>query len=134
MYEVMTQSLRSLFDNVVVKTILAFIFAVFQDHANWILVIVLLMFLDFGSGISASWQRKEKIESLGFRRTMNKVVSYFAFLSATSLVAYGFEELSWIANAAYAFVALTELKSIAENTGHLDFWETIKSKLPKRNE
>jgi len=118
-----------LLTNPVLKTILAFIFAVFADHAKWILVISLLMVLDFISGVVSSRIKGNKIISLGFRKTMDKFVSYFSFLAATSLVAYGFPELDWIATAAYAFVALTELKSIAENSGQTDFLEVIKNRL-----
>jgi len=94
-----------------------------------LLSVLLLIVIDFFTGIGSAIKRKEGISSRKMRNTLNK----FLFYSLTLLAAHIVEvkitpALPWL-NIVSGFVALTELRSIFENFNvifGLNIWTYVK--------
>lgn len=97
------------------KGIIAALGALFASETQLVLLVVILVILDFLSGIFAALRRGEKIESWGFRQTGVKTIEYIVLLTGCTMVSNSFEVVNWLGKTAYLFVSLTELKSIFEN-------------------
>lgn len=91
--------------------------------------VLLLIVIDFLTGIGAAIKVKEGISSKKMRNTLNK----FLFYSLTLLAAHVVElkitpALPWL-NIVSGFVALTELRSVFENFNRifgLNLWNYVK--------
>ena len=100
--------------------------------------VIILITVDFVTGVWAAKKRGEKITSWGWRRTIHtKMVPYYIALLCAHLVDLTIfkgtvlESLQ-LMKATAAFIAGAELKSVFENLGSisgLDFWTFIKEKL-----
>ena len=86
-----------------------------QVEIKLIAVITLLIILDLISGLWASRLKHVPITSFRLRRTARKVYEYCVFLIAFTAVSNVFDWLAWVKMGAFAFVAITELKSVTEN-------------------
>lgn len=91
--------------------------------------VLLLIVIDFLTGIGAAFKEKEAVSSKKMRNTINK----FMFYSLTLLAAHVVElkitpALPWL-KIVSGFVALTELRSIFENFNRifgLNLWNYVK--------
>lgn len=98
--------------------------------------LVILMVVDFITGVTKSWVKKEAVTSKGFRDTVSKFIQYGALLIITHAVTH-FEVdgqavgkgLDWLVKLAYEFLIFIEVKSIYENVTEinprLDFIKVI---------
>lgn len=91
--------------------------AVFAPIQASLVTVVVLIFADLITGIWAAYKRDEQITSSGLRRTISKLILFEAglalgFLAETYLL-YGTLPL---AKLIAGMIAMTELKSISENT------------------
>lgn len=92
--------------------------------------VLLLVVIDFLTGIGAAWKKKEGVSSRKMINTVNK----FLFYSLTLLAAHVVElkitpALPWLQVVA-GFIAITELRSIFENFNSifgLNVWEYVKA-------
>lgn len=98
--------------------------------------IILLICIDFGTGIGASWKRKRAIRASMMVNTVSKFFFYFLVI----LAAHATEEKVLSAlpmlQIVSGFIALTELKSIFENFNTifgLNLWEYLKQILNRKN-
>jgi hypothetical protein len=82
---------------------------------NLVVLIVLLVMIDTTTGVMGAIRRKDRITSLGLRQTIVKCLEYGALLVGFTLVGNAWSYLQWMSEAAFVYVALTELKSIVEN-------------------
>lgn len=109
----------------------------FLPIGHYLIITVVLVLVDFGTGVAAARHRKEELRSRGFARTILKIGLY----SAAVLLSHGMDlvffapqglsfGLVWIVA---ALIGLTEFKSNLENiatvTG-LDIWSVIASRIP----
>lgn len=105
--------------------------------SHYLIITVVLVLVDFFTGVAAARHRKEELRSRGFARTILKIGLY----SAAVLLSHGMDlvffapqglsfGLVWIVA---ALIGLTEFKSNLENiatvTG-LDIWSAIASRIP----
>ena len=80
-----------------------------------IVVVSFLVVIDFFTGIMAARRRGQAVRSIGLRQTAVKVVEYAALLVVFTSLANTYSILSWMQEASYVYVCLTEAKSIVEN-------------------
>ncbi len=91
-----------------------------------IVLLSLLLIVDTITGMLAARRNGIRITSRGMRDTIKKILEYTALLITFSAIAAAFEVLVWMREAAFAYVALTEAKSIIENVyGERGVWESI---------
>jgi len=107
--------LTGLKENFAIKAVLAVLGSLFASDPQLVALVVILVVMDFLTGVYAAKVRKETINSKGFRQTVVKVIEYFFLLAGCTAVANSFDIINWIDEIAYMFTALTELKSIVEN-------------------
>lgn len=134
-----TYPLVSLWDDSLVKGILAALGALFASDIQLILLVSILVIIDFITGVWAAHGRGEKVASWGFRQTGIKTVEYTVLLACTTMVANSFDVVEWLGTLAFLFVSLTELKSIMENLTDDDsaagrVWVLLKKELSKRED
>ena len=90
---------------------------------QYILFIVLLLVLDFLSGITKAWRNGEKISSFKMRATIVKFVEFTIFLLAVSglVNAFSIEGVEMVGDVvqstAFFIVCVIEITSIVENLG-----------------
>lgn len=95
----------------------------FDMHGYGVLVVVILWFGDFFSGMIRAHREGKKIKfSHGLRRSLQKAVEYIFIAGTAALIANGFGHLPYIGGAlehlgvlALLIIALTEGASIIEN-------------------
>lgn len=103
----------------------------------FILLLLLLVFADMATGITAAKHRGEAINSKGMRRTVRKIIGYFAAIVCVHgcdfvfevQKSYGFDMTFSVA----ALIALTELKSVLENVSSytgIEIWKNFTDSLP----
>lgn len=80
-----------------------------------VVLVVLLIVVDTIAGTAAAWRRGRKITARRLRGLPIKVLEYTTLLLTFSVVATAFDFLGWLQEAAFAYVALTEAKSIVEH-------------------
>lgn len=80
-----------------------------------VLAVTALVFIDFVTGVMASRKRKEKITSLKARQTGIKIIEYFMVLFSITLISNMADQINFIQQFAFIFLAMIELKSIVEN-------------------
>lgn len=91
-----------------------------------IVLVCVLVLLDLTTGIYASIKRGDPITARRLRSTITKTLQYIAILLTFSIIAAAFEVLTWMREAAFAYVALIESKSITENVyGDTEFWTGV---------
>lgn len=117
----------------------------FYTQPTWgaMVTIVVLVGVDWVTGLWAAKKRGEKITSWGWRRTIHgKILPYQIAVLCSHLVDLNIFkgtllEPIQLMKATAAFIAGAELKSVFENLGSisgLDFWTFIKDKLqPKKD-
>ncbi len=97
-----------------------------------LIAVTLLIFIDFISGVWASYKEKKPITSNGFRRTIVKMLAYqSAILVSFLLETYLLDGIPMV-KVITGLIGITEGKSFFENirriTG-IDFWSQLISKL-----
>lgn len=101
------------------KAIISIVYAatieLVKADVRLIAVVSFLVLIDLVTGVMAAVRRGERIRSLGMRQTIVKVIEYALLLLVFSALANSFSLLYWMQEAAFAYVALTEAKSIVEN-------------------
>jgi len=106
----------------------AFLLPVFEMKEALISLLLLLIF-DFATGVYAAYRNKKDVNSAGIFKTAVKITFYFVLISAAfhteNAVPFGFIDDSVI-----AFLAVTELISILENTSKAGY--AIPRKLMKK--
>lgn len=108
-----------------VLTTLDLAWGLIQTRAELVVLLVLLVSIDFISGIWRSWIHDEEIKSRIMRRTVVKVLEYMVVLSVAIMVTRAFEfegvprAISIIVGQldiwCFLFVALIEARSVLEN-------------------
>jgi phage-related holin len=106
--------------------------------SHYIVFTMVLVLVDFASGVAAARHRGEPLRSRGFARTIQKISLYCGGI----LLAHGMDlvffapkgwsfDLVWIVS---GFIALSEFKSNLENiatvTG-VDIWSAIADRIPR---
>lgn len=109
-----------------------------QPTYSAMFTVVVLVGVDWATGIWSAKKRGEKIDSWGWRRTIySKIIPYQIAILCSHLVDINillgtiFEPIQ-LMKATSAFIAGAELKSVFENLGSisgLDFWTFIKERL-----
>lgn len=107
--------LEGLADGWTWKALVAILSALFATPPQLIVLICFLIIADLVAGLYNALRRGRKIRSLKLRQTVTKSLEYTAILLVFSGISNSFELLSWMQTTAFAFVALTEAKSIFEN-------------------
>lgn len=94
---------------------------IFAD-SDYLIWLVIVMGLDFLTGVTKAWKNKEAITSKGFRNTVSKCIQYGSFLVLTHILTHfqvGGEnpnvKWEWLERIAYEFLLLVEVKSVYEN-------------------
>jgi len=112
---------------------------VFSDW-SYLPSLMILIGIDFATGVTAAWKHNEAITSKGWRNTIVKIVQYASFLIVTHIIV-NFElngekvqlPIAWITEGAYVFLIAIEVKSVYENltriNSNLDFLKPIIKKL-----
>jgi len=106
-------------------------------------VLVLIMLLDFCTGVTRSWVQGREITSKGFRESIGKVVQYGAFLIVTQLLvsihvagevikSVGIANPETLITFSYMVLIITEIKSVYENITGINPKLDIVGKLSKR--
>lgn len=113
--------------------ILAELKIVLASDATYVTALVLLITIDFITGIYSSFKSKIPITSLGIRSTFVKSIEYMFVLIPLTILSNMALELSWIQTWAYVFVCATEIKSIGENIPSMNkmftsLWAIIKDR------
>lgn len=144
--------IMSIFDNLGIKAITAFSLQVFSELGlgeiytdlitsppKLIVLVILLVFIDFISGIIKSVKKREVITSFKMRHTIIKSLEYLFFLGSIILFANAFSDSSDIIGYlakqlkvfAFFLVSIVEINSIVENISNKklsDAWKQIKEK------
>lgn len=119
---------ESLLDLAKVKAGLALLYAgvvgFIHAEGKMLGIAALLVIIDLITGVISA-KRNGTFKSLELRQTALKVSEYLLFLTAFILVALYVPWLSWLREAAFVYVALTELKSITENVHGLGAYNAI---------
>lgn len=84
---------------------------------DFVLVTLLLVFFDLGTGLQAARKRGETIHSKGLRRTITKFAMYVAAIIGANAVQTVYFPQFPMVFAISAFIAATELLSVLENVG-----------------
>lgn len=104
-------------------TILIPIFGALFGFENHIVLqsLMVLVVIDFITGISSAWVSKEQIKSKSAVRTAFKIAVYGLLISAAHVTELVVPGNIFIEEAVASFLALTELISIIENVGKMGF-------------
>ncbi len=90
---------------------------------------VFLIIVDFITGLTAAWKTKVPIQSKRMGSTLSKFLIYnLVILSAYFIELHVVKEVPWL-KVVSGFIAVTELKSIAENFSKIygiNLWSHIK--------
>lgn len=97
------------------KGLIAVLMALFATPVQLIVLICFLIFADFFAGLYNAVKTGRKVRALKMRQTVTKSLEYTAILLVFTGISNSFDLLSWMQSTAFAFVALTEAKSIFEN-------------------
>lgn len=88
---------------------------VFATDSHLIFSLMVLLILDWITGVYRSWIYKRKITSMGLRSTIVKVTEYGIFIMGITVLGNMHENLGWVQIWCYIYLAATEVKSITEN-------------------
>ena len=124
---------------VVVGPLVAFVEKFVFNDWNYLKFLMVVVALDFITGVTRSWKAGIPITSKGWRDTVSKIIQYSAFLICTHVTIH-FEvdgqplmPFDWINDSAYVFLIAIEIKSVYENivaiNGNLDFLKPIIKKI-----
>jgi phage-related holin len=120
--------------------IIAFIERHIFDDWTYLPSLMILVLIDFSTGVAAAWKYGEAITSKGWRNTVIKIVQYSSFLIVTHVIVnleINGEKITlpveWITEGAYIFLIAIEIKSVYENltkmNSNLDFLKPVIQKL-----
>jgi phage-related holin len=123
-----------------VKIWLASLWAAFVSlvnvHPQYIVVFMILITLDFITGVWKSKKEGLEISSWGMRRTINKLAPYFITLFAVMLISNlqipHLEILKYTDDWLFALIFFIEGKSIFENVGKLEWFNKLISLAKKK--
>lgn len=113
--------------NVVLKSLAALVIVIsefFVDSvlAKGMLALFFLIIMDWITAIFAARKTKEKITSAKVFRTPLKMAIYFMLISSGRIAEFSLPAaVSYLDDTILAFLALTELISILENTGKIGY-------------
>lgn len=94
-------------------------------HTQALIAVLILVVFDFVTAIHATFKTQEKIESAKIFRTAVKIATYFLLISS-GYIAEKTVPLSFLDESVIAFLAMTELISIMENTAKAGYAIPIK--------
>jgi len=97
---------------------------ILATDVSFILTLILLITIDFVTGVWSAFRRGEKITSIGFRSTFVKSIEYIFILSSVTMLSNMSPMLEFIDAWAYIFVCTTEVKSIGENVPRINTFFT----------
>jgi len=99
---------------------------------------LVLVIMDFLTGVWAAWKRGEQISSAGLGRTCVKVAVYeFAILAAFVAQKYLIEDALPVLSIVTTFIGISELKSVLENLSSIsgvDLLRALITKLASKND
>lgn len=108
--------------DIIINTILsalslafAYLLREFVSIQQYIIALLILVAIDFFTGVRAAKKRGEIINSKGLRRTAVKFKDYFLAILSCKVVQDVFMQDIPLIYAVSSFIALVELKSILEN-------------------
>jgi len=101
-------------NDVEIKVLTSLLAILFGNDLILSVLVMLLIVIDFITGIIKAMVKKENIESHKFRKTVLKIYVYYSLIITLGIVDY-MTKLNIFSRIGYAFVALTEGKSIVEN-------------------
>lgn len=107
--------MEGLQDSWFIKGLLAILMALFATPPQLVVLICFLIFADLLAGLYNAFKTGRKLKALKMRQTVTKGLEYTAILLVFTAISNSFDLMSWMQSTAYAFVALTEAKSIFEN-------------------
>lgn len=112
----MTQYIQPLYEGLWAKAFLASILSLLTTHPQSVALLAILVVIDLITGIIACFVTKSTFTSRRLGRTGQKVAVYILLLGAVTALGNAYSEiLGWVTDAAYLYIALTELVSITEN-------------------
>lgn len=125
-YDYLEKLLGTIFAGFNYKIVTAAVYAVFAflfDPTKTLALTALLVLIVFDTitGVSASYKNHIPIESGKMLRSALKVCFYFLFVSAGHLCEFILGSILPIETTVVAFLALTELVSVAENLGKMGY-------------
>lgn len=114
----------------------------FHTNPQWVALVALLIMTDLATGMLAARRRRERLHSSKMRCTINKIIQYNVFLALLTAIINSFTNSDFLGGVVgalddfgHAYVALTELKSIAENTAPdspmLRLWAALRRHVEK---
>jgi phage-related holin len=107
--------------------------AIILPIQKFLAIVVVMVVIDFITGIWAALVRKEKIRSRTMQRTTIKITVYLIALLTGHYIDVVFESIIQIVYALAGVIVLTEFKSVLENLSDIvgyDLVEKFASKLP----
>ena len=107
--------------------------AVILPIQKFLTIVVVMVVIDFITGIWAALVRKEKIRSRTMQRTTIKITVYLIALLTGHYIDVVFESIIQIVYVLAGVIVLTEFKSVLENLSDIvgyDLVEKFGSKLP----
>lgn len=113
--------------DVVVKCWISAIFIIthfFVDSvlAKAMFALFILILVDWATGMKAAQKTGDSIKSSKFFRTPIKIVIYFMLITCSRIAEYSLPDaVRYLDDTVIAFLTLTELISILENTGKLGY-------------
>lgn len=118
-------AIKSIFSDVALKilfTVFYIGYAFFFDeaHTKSIVAVIVLIMIDFVTGISAAKYTGEEIKSAKVFRSAVKVVIYLTLISSAHLLEVA-SIITFADDTVIAFLAATELISLIENIGKMGF-------------
>lgn len=114
------------------SAVVAWITSFYEPILGFIVFIGFLVTADMYTGIKAARKRKELISSRGLSRSVEKITLYIIVITASQGMTLVFDLPFQVAWFAAFYVAITEFKSLLENTKAItgvDLWQEMKSRL-----
>lgn len=134
--EYLTVMVANMCKDVLIKCIATGVLVITQFFVDGLLTkamlaIFFLIIFDWITGIFAAKISGEKIKSSKIIRTPIKIVIYFMLISGARIAEYSLPNaVGYLDDAVIAFLALTELISVLENTGKMGY--AVPKKLLKK--
>ena len=121
--------MKTFIENIALASIL-----VFLPIKATIVCVMFLTMVDLMSGVAASYKRKEKITSSGFKRTVVKILVYEITVMLGFLVErYMTSDSLPVVKVLAGLIGITELKSVLENIQSITGVPLIKLLIAKLN-
>lgn len=97
----------------------SFLFGI--ENSKILLALLILVIIDFITGIYSAYKAGEHIESRKAIKSAVKISMYGMMIAASHLTAFAIPFNAYIEEAVMAFLALTELISVIENVGKMGY-------------